>query len=245
MSKMDLVGPYRDYFSITLADTDELRKEVFRLRYDVYCDELGWEAPENFPDQLESDIFDPASRHCLLKHNGSGLYAGTVRLVMTQDSGLDPCIPLISHCEETLYDGPLRPDRLPAGSFGEISRLALHSEFRKRKGERQDPAGHGPELFKWSQDERRRFPHTALGLYLGASAIGLADGAQGMYAMMEPRLARHLRFAGIRFEQVGEPIEFRGLRAPYYISRKTLFRYLSRPLRKLLSAIAEDMHLDV
>jgi len=45
LSRMDLVAPYREYFSITMADTDELRKEVFRLRYDVYCRELGWEDP--------------------------------------------------------------------------------------------------------------------------------------------------------------------------------------------------------
>ncbi|MCB1801691.1 MAG: PEP-CTERM/exosortase system-associated acyltransferase [Gammaproteobacteria bacterium] len=242
---MDLVEPYREFFSITLADTDELRKEVFRLRYDVYCRELGWESADNFPDQLERDVYDDASRHCLLLHKRSGAYAGTVRMVMTHDSDLEPPIPLVSHCHDTLFDGPLRPDRLPVGSYGEISRLALRSEFRRRTGEQTNPDGHGPQLFEWTQDERRRFPHIALGLYLGASAVGLADGATGVYAMMEPRLARHLRFAGIRFEQVGEPSDLHGIRAPYFISRKALFRYLSRPLRNLLFAIAEDMQVDI
>lgn len=242
---MDLVQPYHEYFTITMADTDELRKEVFRLRYDVYCQELGWEDPGKFPDGLERDVYDDVSRHCLLTHKRSGMYAGTVRMVMTHDSEVEPPIPLVSHCEGKLFDGPLRPDRLPSGSYGEISRLALRSEFRRRAQEDTNPEGHGEHLFEWTQDERRRFPHIALGLYLGASAVGLADGASGVYAMMEPRLARHLRFAGIRFEQVGVPIEFRGLRAPYYISRKALFRYLSRPLRKLLFAIAEDMVLDI
>lgn len=242
---MDLVEPYREFFSITLADTDELRKEVFRLRYDVYCRELGWESADNFPDQLERDVYDDASRHCLLLHKRSGAYAGTVRMVMTHDSNLEPPIPLVSHCGDTLFDGPLRPDRLPIGSYGEISRLALRSEFRRRTGEQTNPDGHGPNLFEWTQDERRRFPHIALGLYLGASAVGLADGATGVYAMMEPRLARHLRFAGIRFEQVGESSDLHGIRAPYFISRKALFRYLSRPLRNLLFAIAEDMQVDI
>lgn len=242
---MDLVEPYHEFFSITLADTEALRKEVFRLRYDVYCRELGWEDPANFADGLEKDIYDDVSRHCLLKHNRSGQFAGTVRMVITHDSDVDPPIPLIGHCGDRLYDGPFRPDRLELGSYGEISRLALRSEFRRRSGEQHNPEGHGEHLFEWTQDERRRFPHIALGLYLGASAVGLADGATGVYAMMEPRLARHLRFAGIRFEQVGEPIEFRGLRAPYYISRRALFRYLSRPLRKLLFAIADDLSLSV
>lgn len=242
---MDLVEPYREFFSITMADTDDLRKEVFRLRYDVYCRELAWEDPGNFPDQLEKDIYDGVSRHCLLMHKRTGLYAGTVRMVLTHDSDLQPPIPLVDHCAGKLFDGPLRPDRLPVGSYGEISRLALRGEFRRRASEQNNPEGHGEQLFEWTQTERRRFPHIALGLYLGASAVGLADGASGVYAMMEPRLARHLRYAGIRFEQVGEPIDFRGLRAPYYISRKVLFKYLSRPLRKLLFAIAEDMRLKV
>ncbi len=243
---MDLVSPYREYFSITMADTDELRKEVYRLRYEVYCRELGWEDPANFPDGLEKDIYDDCSRHCLLKHKRTGVYAGTVRMVMTEKSPLNrPPIPMVEHCADTLFDGPIRPDRLAVGSYGEISRLALHSEFRRRAAERLSPDGQGEHLFEWTQTERRRFPHIALGLYLGASAVGLAAGAGGVYAMMEPRLARHLRFAGIRFEQVGEPVSFRGLRAPYYISRKALLRYLSRPLRKLLFAIADDMQLEV
>ena len=34
-------------------------------------------------------------------------------MVMTHDSDLDPPIPLVDHCEGRLFDGPLRPDRLP------------------------------------------------------------------------------------------------------------------------------------
>jgi N-acyl amino acid synthase of PEP-CTERM/exosortase system len=245
LSRMDLVTPYHEFFSITLADTDELRHEVFRIRYDVYCRELGWEDPGNFPDRLERDIYDDASSHCLLLHKRSGLYAGTVRMVLTHDAEIEPPLPLISHCGDRLYKGPLHPDRQTRGAYGEISRLALRGEFRRRSGEQHTPDGHGKDLFQWTQDERRRFPHIALGLYLGASAVGLADGASGVYAMMEPRLARHLRFAGIRFDQVGDPIDFRGMRAPYYISRRVLFKYLSGPLKKLLMAIAEDMELDI
>lgn len=242
---MDLVSPYREYFAITMADTEELRKEVYRLRYDVYCRELQWEDSDRFPDGQERDEYDDASRHCLLIHKRTGMYAGTVRVVMTHGPALQPPIPLIGHCQSQLFDGPFRPDRLPLGSFGEISRLALRGEFRRRSGEEASADGQSEHLFEWTQNERRRFPHIALGLYLGASAVGLADGASGVYAMMEPRLARHLRFAGIHFEQVGEPIRFRGLRAPYFISRKALFRHLSRPLRKLLFAIADDLRLDI
>jgi N-acyl amino acid synthase of PEP-CTERM/exosortase system len=242
---MDLVTPYREFFEIVGASTDALREEVFRLRYEVYCKELQWEDASAFPDGRERDAFDAGAIHCLLRHRATGLYAGTVRLVPAQTGATEPLLPLLSHCGQTLFDGPFHPSRLTPGSFGEISRLALRREFRQRAGESATPDGHGTHLFEWSQDERRRFPHIALGLYLAASAVGLAHGLTGVYAMMEPRLARHLRYGGIHFEQVGEAFDFRGLRAPYFISRQSLFEHLTEPLKDLLSAIADDLSLEL
>jgi N-acyl amino acid synthase of PEP-CTERM/exosortase system len=240
---MDLVTPYREFFEIVAASSEPLREEVFRLRYAVYCRDLAWEDADAFPDGLERDAFDTDATHCLLRHRPSGLFAGTVRLVPASRGGVAPLLPMLGHCQDTLFDGPLHPKRQPPGSFGEISRLALRREFRQRAGEAATPDGHGTHLFEWTQDERRRFPHIALGLYLAASAVGLARGLDGVYAMMEPRLARHLRYGGIHFEQVGEAVDFRGVRAPYFISRPMLFEHLTEPLRDLLAAIAADLGL--
>jgi len=41
--RMDLVEPYHEYFKMVLADTENLKNQAFRLRYDVYCSELGWD----------------------------------------------------------------------------------------------------------------------------------------------------------------------------------------------------------
>lgn len=242
---MDLVTPYREFFEIVGATNQSLREEVFRLRYDVYCRELGWEDPAAFPDGLERDAFDATATHCLLRHRATGLYAGTVRMVPAPAGDQAPLLPLLDHCGDTLFDGPYHPARQRPAGFGEISRLALRHEFRQRAGEALTPDGHGTHLFEWKQDERRRFPHIALGLYLAASAVGLAKGLDSVYAIMEPRLARHLRYGGIQFEQAGEPVEFRGTRAPYFISRQMLFEHLTAPLRDLLFAIADDLGLDL
>lgn len=241
MSDIDLVTPYREYFELVVATTDDLRDRVFDLRYQVYCVELGWEDPAVFPNGREQDEFDPDSVHCLLIHRPSGLDAGTVRLVKTRPDGPEPGLPLIAHYDPALFDDRLTPLTRPKGSFGEISRLALREQFRRRPGERDTPEGQGTELFQWTQDDRRRFPHIALGLYLAAAAVGLSQGMQGVYAMMEPRLARHLHFGGIYFEQAGQAVEFRGQRAPFYISRAALFEHLTAPLSALLAAIAEDL----
>lgn len=235
----DFVDPYKEFFKLSVAATDEQRDEVFSLRYQVYCEELGWEQPND--TQRESDPFDQDSVHCLLYHHQSKRNVGTVRLVETRTDSPEPCLPLLSHYDPALFNSELSPLKMTKGRFGEISRLAVHEQFRRRPGEQDTPDGHGPNLFQWTQDDRRRFPHIALGLYLAAATIGLSEGMDGVYAMMEPRLARHLHYGGIFFEQVGEAVEFRGKRAPFYISRAMLFEHLSPPLRGLLDAIAEDL----
>ena len=245
VSDIDLVTPYHEYFNIKLADTDELRDRVFRLRYDVYCRELGWEDPAVFPDGREIDEFDETSIQCLLIHRPSGREAGAGRLVRPGRECPVPCLPLLTHYDPALFNSDQSPLKQLKGCFGEISRLALREQFRRRPGERDTPDGHGPELFDWTLDDRRRFPHIALGLYLAAATVGLAEGMTSVYAMMEPRLARHLHFGGIYFEPVGEAIEFRGARAPFHISRAMLFKNLTPPLLALLEAIAEDLGVQV
>ncbi len=249
MAEIDLVTPYREFFKIIAATTDELRDRVFALRYEVYCRDLHWEDPANFIGERETDGFDSESIHCLLVHktkqSGFELDAGTVRLVKTRPDSPEPCLPLTAHYDPALFNSEQSPLKMAKGRFGEISRLALRKEFRRRQGERDSPDGISTDLFQWTQDDRRRFPHIALGLYLAAATVGLAEGMDGVYAMMEPSLARHLHFGGIFFEQVGEPVEYRGARAPFYISRAMLFEHLNRPLRDLLEAIAEDLCVHV
>jgi N-acyl amino acid synthase of PEP-CTERM/exosortase system len=242
---IDLVSAYRELFKAVVASNDSLREEAYRLRFSVYCVDLRWEKPDHYPDGMERDAFDAASIHCLLLHRPSGLYAGTVRLVTTPADASVQAMPLLGHCGEGFFAGPYHPALQAPGTVGEISRLALRREFRRRLGEAETPEGHGAQLFEWQPSEQRCFPHIAVGLYLAASAVALANGLAGVYAMMEPRLARHLRQGGIHFAQIGEAVEFRGTRAPYYISRQMLFRELSRPLRDLLLAIAADMRLEI
>jgi N-acyl amino acid synthase of PEP-CTERM/exosortase system len=238
---MDLVAPYRDYFKMIPANTAELKKEVYRIRYGVYCDELGWEEKSAFPDGLEIDSYDENSRHCLLQYQRDNSFIGCVRLVMADPDPDSSPIPLVEHCSDILDRDILNIDALDRSGFGEISRLAIKKEFRRRPGESDSPSGFRKESAPVAPEERRRFPHIALGLYLGAASIGIGEGLTGVFAMMEPRLARVLRILGIHFQQVGKTLEHRGTRAPFYISRESLFTHLPPDLRALLEAIEEDL----
>src|SRR5690606_36996202 len=48
---------FHRYFDAVYAGTDALRSEVFRIRYDVYCAELGYESAARYPTMEETDEY--------------------------------------------------------------------------------------------------------------------------------------------------------------------------------------------
>jgi N-acyl amino acid synthase of PEP-CTERM/exosortase system len=230
---------FHRYFNTVFAGSDELRSEVFRIRYDVYCDELRYEDPSRFPEKQEIDAYDRWSLHCLLLHKPSNTFAGCVRLVQVNPHSPSDLLPFERLCQDRMYKellSQLVPDRR---KVAEISRLAVRSTFRRRQGERTVPGGIVEE--RRSKFAAMRTPWIALGLYLGAAAIGLIRGLDGVFALMEPRLARRLGTYGIKFEQVGDPVEHRGQRAPFFVSRAALYAGLPPIVRGLLEVIETDL----
>src|SRR5438105_13498660 len=84
LRKMDQKAFYNAYwrtFAVIPADSDELRRRVFRLRHDVYCVENHFLDPLRYPDGLERDEFDDRALHWLLIQKSSGDAVGTIRLL--------------------------------------------------------------------------------------------------------------------------------------------------------------------
>lgn len=236
----NLSASFQEYFKVILADTPELQDIAYRIRYDVYCREKKYECPENYPDGIEKDAYDRHSYHCLLLHRPSNQFAGCVRLVYNNHNQMQSRLPFELKCADNLYK-TYTEKVLPFRScFGEISRLAVPANFRRRKADSDSPIGDSsvPPLELQGQ---RRFPYIPLGLYLAAAAAGLQLGLNGVFAMMEPRLARHLQRFGIVFQQAGNHIEYRGQRAAFYIDRDGLYKYLKPPVRELLDDILADI----
>jgi len=239
-----LADSFHHYFRVMSADRPALRARVYRIRYQVYCQELGYERAEDFPDGFERDGFDARSRHCLLRHLGSEQYAGCVRLVMADPADPTSLLPFESFCRPSLYDWVTDTILPRRGAFGEISRLAVPAQFRRRKGDGvlPDEALHGVVPGSGAGGgEHRHFPYIPVGLYLAAAAIGLEAGLEGVFAMMEPRLARHLRRFGFEFQQAGDVVGYHGERAAFYISRDVLFRHLDADMYGLLEGIRHDL----
>ena len=77
---------------------------------------------------------------------------------------------------------------------------------------------------------------------MAITVIGLNQGLDGVFAMMEPRLARQLRRFGLLFQQVGAEVEHRGIRAPFFISRDKIFNNLKPECRVLLDNIQNQFN---
>lgn len=163
-----------------------------------------------------------------------------MRLIVKETGADAALLPFERYCAAGLDTAFVQDLRDRNQRFGEISRLAVPSEFRRRKGELKSPIGVSESSLKPS-DDKRHSPHIALGLYMAATSVGLSMGLDGVFAMMEPRLARHLKRYGIQFQQAGQVMDYHGQRAAYYLSREELFEGLHPDLEQLLQFVQANL----
>jgi N-acyl amino acid synthase of PEP-CTERM/exosortase system len=241
MSKFSIADNFSQFFAIKFADTKALRQEAFKIRYGVYSSELGWE-PTN-EKEMETDEYDHCAYHCLLEHKRTGTFAGCIRLIIPPT--IDPNLPLPfeKNCLESLRKDVLGPASFMRGSFGEISRLAVLASFRRRHNEKNTPyvlKSIDPSTI-YSEGEKRNFPNIAMGLYMAGIALAELCNHQGMFVMMEPRLNRRLQHFGVPFLQVGDEMDYHGLRAMFYLARDKFTVELTEEMIKFYRMIYNDL----
>lgn len=241
MSQYSIADNFDQYFKIRFANNKDLRQEAFKIRYGVYCNELGWE-PEN-EYQMETDECDKYSFHCVLEHRRTKAFAGCIRLVIPPANNPNLKLPFEESCLDSAIPGTVDTQALPRGGFGEISRLAVLEDFRRRDNEKNTPYvlnNINPENV-FTEVERRNFPNIAMGLYLSGLALAEICNHVGIMVMMEPRLNRRLQRFGLPFEQIGEETDYHGRRAMFYLSRENFHRELTGQISELYKIIYSDL----
>ena len=192
------------------AFTDELKDEVYRLRYSVYCEDLNWEPVR--PSGLESDEDDAHSVHILLRHVATRENVGCVRMVLTRPQDPAYRLPFERVCDGKLDPTGLVFDSLPRDKVAEISRLAVISKYRRRQGEPERAAPTSQMLGTGAQP---RFPYILVGLYVGIVVMAKLHAIETLFVLTEPRLAQHFKRVGVTaIKQIGSPVEHRGMRIP-------------------------------
>ncbi len=217
--RINLREKFYQYFELVHADTEAFRREVYNLRFQIYCLETGFERREDCDVLwengqqvcLERDAWDRRSDHYLLRHRRSGIYAATVRLVLPDSLDCAEPYPIETHCQ---LDQPVTGSSARR-HLAEISRLAVSQEFKKRRGEVGTLAGIGdrPEVY-FEPDERRVLPHLTVGLFAAIVRMTRDHDITVWYAVMESALQRLLRLFGIRFQPIGPDVDYHGLRRP-------------------------------
>jgi N-acyl amino acid synthase of PEP-CTERM/exosortase system len=184
---------------------DELRR-IYALRYQVYCNEWGFERPEDHPGGLETDEFDPQSVH-FIETFDDGRIIGTARIILDSPAGF----PIESHCK---LDIDLK--RLNRQRMGEISRLAISKEVRRRSEDRiiYESVSEGTTLVQTEGDRRRR-QLFILNLYKCIYTESKRLGITHWLAVMAKGLYLLLRRAGIVFCPIGAEVYYHGQRTPY------------------------------
>lgn len=234
---LDLREGFRSRFEVVPAVSDGLVEQVFRVRHQVYCQELGFEAIR--PDAQERDEYDAHAVHLLLRKAGEGAPVGCARLVRPNPNDPSTPLPFERFCAASLDRSIIDPARLPRSTVAEVSRLAVMSEFRRRKGEARQPAPLSEGDF--GTDEHPRFPYVLMSLYLGIVAIGSIHGIESLFMLTEPRLAGHFAKLGVTVRQIGSPIEHRGLRIPSMMSVSEIVSGLNAYSRPLYLELMEEV----
>lgn len=233
----DLGEAFKRYFEIVPAYSDALKDEVFRIRHQVFCEELGFEPQK--PDRRERDEYDAHALHLLIRSVKTGNFMGCTRIIRARPGDLLYPLPFEMTCAATIDRSIVDPATLPRESIAEVSRLAVAAEFRTRKGEPNNPPTISENDF--GTPAQPRFPYIPVGLYFASAELAILNGIETLFVLTEERLARHFRTLGIKIETIGGPVEHRGERIPSRIPTPGFIDNIHEDLRPLYRVTAEQV----
>ncbi len=201
---------FDDRYEVFLADTPESKTLHYQLRYQVYCEETGWERNlQFFHEKLERDDFDGTSHHFLVRDRLSLDWVGGMRLVEQPFHGL----PISKFCQIEEQNQVF----FEQGRCVEVSRLFVLPDFRCG---RRLKCG---EVNKRVAGRDSYHYEVILGLIRAAREFGLKNTINSWYFLVEPALARVIKRVGIDLYRCGPGVQHRGLRHPYYGEVATCF----------------------
>ena len=235
--RANLGDGYKQYFEIAPALDMARINDVFFIRHDVYARELGFEPMRE--DQQETDEYDYRSKHCLVRSADATRLAGCARLVLTDPADLDAPFPFEVTCKNSLNRRIIDPAKQTRTRIAEVSRLAVMSEFRRRKGEQHGEVTIGEQDF--GDRGQPRFPYIPVSLYIGAVAMAKRQGIEILFTLTEPRLAEHFGKLGVNIIPIGGPVEHRGLRVPSMLLVDEVYQGLRLMVRPLWHTINEQI----
>lgn len=237
---LNLLLHYKTYFRSIKATTPEQKKTAFNIRYRVYYEEKQIISSSSLGDnRVETDIWDPCSIHSLLYHRPTGQPIGNVRLVPLHCSPTRT-LPVEEHYPKTFDFSRAPVKHFRIGKTAEVSRMLIVSAFRRRKAESK--YAFEPEWSPVASGDKR-FPinYLPVCMIFATAILMLEERLDYGVGLMEPSLARLLKRFGVGLNQIGEPADYFGQRAPYLIFPQTIYNSLNCEYRELYDIIKREL----
>lgn len=208
-----MLEAFNQFFEMVPVLSDDQKKEVYKLRFQVYCNETQFEDPLQFVDGLEHDEYDNKSLHYLIRHRKTNTYAATTRLILPDLDHPEKLFPIERH---STIDNHEALKEIQRSTLAEVSRFCVSKEFKRRKHDRVDTLTgiHEDNVDQISEAERRVFPHITIALIASQVRISEEQNIHYWFAVMEPALLRFLKSMGIIFTKIGPVTEYHGKRVP-------------------------------
>jgi N-acyl amino acid synthase of PEP-CTERM/exosortase system len=228
---------YRKFFEVVPAVNEPLKWHNYRIRHEVYCRELGFEPPH--ADQIETDEYDAHSIHCLVRSAATRMFVGCARIVVADPANPAAPLPFEKTCADVLDRNVIDPSRMDRSRIGEISRLAVIGQYRRRKGDIFKPFSVDDDF---GENSKIRLPYMTLGLYLAMIALAQWKGIGTLFMLTEPLLAISIARLGVGVHQVGAAIEHRGTRIPSVLFVEEIVANMNPRVRPFFDIVTEDIH---
>jgi N-acyl-L-homoserine lactone synthetase len=223
--------------TVKLVSDEKDLKDIYRLRYKIYCYEWGFEKPENHPDEIVTDAYDNNALHFAVKDD-SQKTVGAISLILHSSEGF----PTEKYCELNF-----NRNEIPGDSIAEISRFVIHRDYRRRA---EDKYIYGPDeerrsigSFNYSSNysnnlsyirraddkfkpksarrpsesysERRKRHEVVINLYKAIYQESKRRKITHWYAVMTKGIVILLNKFGFIFQEIGDPVDYHGIRTPY------------------------------
>lgn len=213
MQNADLGGNFTSDYRIERSSYAEalISKDVFHLRYRVYCIDRQFLNAAHYVDQCEVDEYDIRSTY-FSAYAADNALLGSVRIVIGNDA---ETLPFEKYC-------PVFPNFTftSRDQSCEISRLVIQPHLCRRANDELRPqemiVGCEPTTYR-SGNQR-----LLLSLYRALTQHCRDRGIVYLYAAMETRLARSLKMAGFNFKAIGPESDYYGPVAPFVIDLQEL-----------------------
>ena len=207
---------FDQHYEVLLADTPKSKAIHYGIRYQVYCEEMGFENKADFPQEQEFDHYDDHAAHFIVRTKQDGQWVGAMRMVFKNDQ----LLPLEKHCALTTQISNNHLNRSI-----EISRLCLIKSIRKRSLDYINTLALADEKKPAKDDNvipfhpKKRLEQSIIWGLIRAGALHCEKhNIYNCYFFVSNALAKILYKHGFNLQQIGEPFQFNGERLPFEIT---------------------------